>query len=94
MDEPYPRDPRNYIESSGSAMFTYGFLKGMRMGYLARRDFQRMTTRAYGLLREEFVSRNANGTINFEGTVEVGSLSSNGSFEVSVPFLFSGFVRS
>ncbi|KAL5360836.1 glycosyl hydrolase family 88-domain-containing protein [Aspergillus floccosus] len=82
MDEPYPSDPRNYIESSGSAMFTYGFLKGMRKGYLKRRDFQRMTTKAYGLLKEEFVSKNANGTINFEGTVEVGSLSSNGSFEI------------
>lgn len=83
MDEPYPSDPRNYIESSGSAMFTYGFLKGMRKGYLEKRDYMGAAKRGYNLLKNDFVSKNANGTLNFEGTVEVGSLSSNGSFEVS-----------
>lgn len=83
MDEPYPNDPRNYIESSGSAMFTYGLLKGIRKGYIPKKDYLGAAKRGYNLLKKDFVSKNANGTLNFEGTVEVGSLSSNGSFEVS-----------
>ncbi|KAI9038250.1 glycoside hydrolase family 88/105 protein [Aspergillus affinis] len=87
MDEPYPSDPRNYIESSGSAMFTYGFLKGIRKGYLKSKDYKGAADKGYKTLLEEFVGKNDNGTLNWEGTVEVGSLSSNGSFEyyVSVP---------
>lgn len=85
MDEPYPSDPRNYIESSGSAMFTYGFLKGMRKGYLKKKEYKGTAEKGYKNLAEEFVTKNQNGTLNWEGTVEVGSLSSNGSFEVSFP---------
>jgi rhamnogalacturonyl hydrolase YesR len=86
MNEEYTSDPRNYIESSGSAMFTYGFLKGMRKGYLKEKDYSRAATKGYGLLVDEFISKNGNGTLNWEGTVEVGSLSSNGSFEVRSNF--------
>ncbi|KAH8430955.1 glycoside hydrolase family 88/105 protein [Aspergillus melleus] len=87
MDEPYPEDPRNYIESSGSAMFTYGFLKGIRKGYLKKKDYGKAAEKGYQGLVDGFVDVNKNGTLNWEGTVEVGSLSSNGSFEyyVSVP---------
>ncbi|KAL2863128.1 glycoside hydrolase family 88/105 protein [Aspergillus lucknowensis] len=87
MDPPYPSDPRNYIESSGSAMFTYGLLRGIRKGFLRASEYGETAQKGYSLLVEEFVSHNANGTLNWEGTVEVGSLSSNGSFEyyVSVP---------
>ncbi|KAB8076093.1 glycosyl hydrolase [Aspergillus leporis] len=93
MNEEYTSDPRNYIESSGSAMFTYGFLKGMRKGYLKEKDYSRAATKGYGLLVDEFISKNGNGTLNWEGTVEVGSLSSNGSFEyyVSVPIAQNDF---
>ncbi|KAF5865979.1 hypothetical protein ETB97_001557 [Aspergillus alliaceus] len=87
MNGLYPNDPRNYIESSGSAMFTYGFLKGIRKGYLKRGDYYLDALKGYKFLVERFLSKNDNGTLNWEGTVEVGSLSSNGSFEyyVSVP---------
>jgi unsaturated rhamnogalacturonyl hydrolase len=30
-----PNRAKNYLEASGSAMFTYAFAKGARMGYLA-----------------------------------------------------------
>ncbi|KAE8151515.1 glycosyl hydrolase [Aspergillus avenaceus] len=87
MNDEYPSDPRNYIESSGSAMFTYGFLKGMRMGYLEKDTYSSTAEKGYGCLVDDFITKNDNGTLNWEGTVEVGSLSSNGSFEyyVSVP---------
>ncbi|OAQ75875.1 cell wall glycosyl hydrolase protein [Purpureocillium lilacinum] len=47
MDAPYPGRPGNYIESSGSAMFTWGLLKGIRLGYLNRADYLRPAVRAY-----------------------------------------------
>ncbi|BAE56623.1 unnamed protein product [Aspergillus oryzae RIB40] len=83
MNDQYPSDPRNYIESSGSAMFTYGFLKGIRNGFLEESEYSQVADKGYKLLVDRFVSKNDNGTLNWEGTVEVGSLSSNGSFEVS-----------
>lgn len=88
MDPPYPSDPRNYIESSGTAMFTYALLRGIREGFLPKSEFEGVAKNGYGLLEDEFVSRNTNGTLNFEGTVQVGSLSGNGTFEVSPLSLF------
>lgn len=86
MDEPYPGMKGNYIESSATAMFIYGFLKGVRTGLLDRK-YCEPAKRAYQLCVERFVTRHANGTLSWEGTVEVGSLSGNASYEyyVSVP---------
>lgn len=84
MDSPYPGMPGNYIESSGTAMFIYGFLKGMRTGYLARGAYEEPAVRAYNAMVEKFVGRNeTTGMLTWEGTVNVGSLSGNASFEVS-----------
>lgn len=83
MDGEYPRDPRNYIESSGTAMFAYGFLKGIRKGYIRSKDYMAPAKKAYNLMVDKFVEKNANGTLNWLGTVQVGSLGSNGTFEVS-----------
>ncbi|OJJ52978.1 hypothetical protein ASPSYDRAFT_565241 [Aspergillus sydowii CBS 593.65] len=89
MDPQYTSDPRNYIESSASAMFTYALLRGIRKGFIPANEYSEVAQSGYSLLKNEFLSRNANGTLNWEGTVEVGSLSSNGSFEyyVSVPLV-------
>lgn len=82
MDEPYPGMKGNYIESSGTAMFTYGYLKGVRTGLLdaAYRD---TAVKAYDLMVQKFVKQEANGTLSWEGTVEVGSLNKDASYEVS-----------
>lgn len=82
MSEPYPGMPGNYIESSASAMFTFGWLKGMRLGLLPEHEYIRPAKKAYELLIDRFVVVNANGTLDWEGTVQVGSLSSNATFEV------------
>ncbi|PKX99284.1 glycoside hydrolase family 88/105 protein [Aspergillus novofumigatus IBT 16806] len=84
MDGEYPSDPRNYIESSGTAMFAYGFLKGIRKGYIRSKDYMAPAKKAYNLMVDKFVEKNANGTLNWLGTVQVGSLVSNGTFEVSM----------
>ncbi|KAF2869920.1 glycosyl hydrolase-like protein family 88 [Massariosphaeria phaeospora] len=82
MDEPYPGMEGNYIESSGTAMFAYGYLKGIGTGLLEER-YRATATKAYGLMIERFVTREANGTLSWERTVEVGSLNTDGSYEVS-----------
>lgn len=83
MSEEYVGVEGNYIESSGSAMFTHGFLKGIRLGLLDSNEYLAAAQKGYDLLANEFVTKKDNGTVDWEGTVEVGSLNSNGTFEVS-----------
>lgn len=82
MNEPYPEVEGNYIESSASAMFIYGLLRGVQEGHISQ-EYLAPATTGYNALTERFVVENANGTLRWEGTVAVGSLNSNGSFEVS-----------
>lgn len=84
MTEPYAAREGNYIESSADAMFTFGLLRGLRFGLLAEADFSGPAEEAYTALVETFVTENSDGTLNFEGTVQVGSLSSDASYEVSL----------
>ncbi|KAF1994595.1 glycoside hydrolase family 105 protein [Amniculicola lignicola CBS 123094] len=86
MDDPYPGKAGNYIESSGTAMFTYGFLKGVRTGLLDAK-YRTTAEKAYKLMLSKFVKTESDGTISWQGTVEVGSLNSNGSYEyyIGVP---------
>ena len=89
MDEPYPGMKGNYIESSATAMFTYGFLKGARTGLL-NESYRNTASKAYDLMVERFVKVEKNGTLSWEGTVQVGSLSSDASYEVSMVHVTSG----
>ena len=84
MNEPYPGKEGNYFESSAAAMFTYGWLAGLREGWLSEAEYSVPATNAYKALIDNFVTEHANGTITYEGTVEVGSLGSNATFEVSL----------
>lgn len=83
MSEPYPGAAGNYIESSASAMFVLGLLRGVRSGYLASAEYLAPAQTGYQALVDTFVVENADGTLDWEGTVEVGSLGSNGTYEVS-----------
>lgn len=87
IDPPYPGMEGNYIESSGTAMFTYSFLKGIRKGYLEKATYLPPSEKAYDLMVDRFIANNGtNGTLNWEGTVIVGSLSGDGSYEVGLRF--------
>ncbi|KAK2616214.1 hypothetical protein QQS21_000846 [Conoideocrella luteorostrata] len=78
MDAPYPGKKGNYIESSASAMFTFGLLKGVKLGYLKESEFLQTAKNAYRGLVHEFVRPGKNGTLSFTGTVaECGLASSN-----------------
>lgn len=83
MSEPYPGMEGNYIESSATAMFTLGWLKGIRLNLLDEVEYLDAAKKAYTLMLHRFVKENSDGTLNWEGTVEVGSLSSNGTYEVN-----------
>ncbi|KAF2208699.1 glycoside hydrolase family 105 protein [Cercospora zeae-maydis SCOH1-5] len=87
MNDPYPGAEGNYIESSASAMFTYGLLKGIEDGYLSKDEYYPAAVKGYELLTDRFVVENQNGTLRWEGTVSVGSLSGNGTYEyyIGVP---------
>lgn len=82
MNEPYPGMEGNYFESSAAAMFTYGLLAGLREGWLDEAEYAVPAANAYKALIDDFVVENANGTLTWEGTVEVGSLGSDASFKV------------
>ncbi|KAJ5885382.1 hypothetical protein N7495_009892 [Penicillium taxi] len=86
----------NYIESSGSAMFTYALYKGVRLGLLqdasqssvssrylshTQTNYTGIATRAYRGLVNRFVVENADGTSSYNGTVGVCSLNSTASYE-------------
>ncbi|PSN72751.1 glycosyl hydrolase-like protein family 88 [Corynespora cassiicola Philippines] len=80
MNEPYPGMEGNYIESSGTAMFTYGYLKGIRTGLLEE-SYRETANKGWDALLDDFIIYEKNGTLTLDGTVRVGSLNSNGTFE-------------
>jgi rhamnogalacturonyl hydrolase YesR len=89
MDQPGREG--NYVESSGSAMFVYAVLRGVREGYLVDNrgggngkgcEYEGVAKRAYGYLVDTFVVDNGNGTLGWNGTVGVCSLNSSATYEV------------
>lgn len=77
----------NYIESSGTAMFVYAFFKSLRLGYIEGEEYEAAAESAWELMTGEFVRTGASdNALRWEWTVQTGSLSSNGTFEVSCFF--------
>jgi unsaturated rhamnogalacturonyl hydrolase len=68
-----PNRPRNYLEESASAMFTYSFAKGARMGYLAPK-YHALATRAFDGMLRQFVSTDADGLVSIRGICKVAGL--------------------
>ncbi|KAJ6024745.1 hypothetical protein N7540_005542 [Penicillium herquei] len=76
----------NYIESSGSAMFTTALFRAARLGYLSdglASEARKTATKCYKYLVDKFVVENENGTLGYNGTVSVCSLNSSASYDVS-----------
>ncbi|RDW93653.1 uncharacterized protein DSM5745_00975 [Aspergillus mulundensis] len=89
----------NYIESSGSAMFVYTLLKGVRLGLLedtVKNNYTTVAERAYQTLVERFVDENEDGTLSYNGTVGVCSLNSTASYEyyVNQPLVYDSVLGS
>lgn len=81
-----PNKEGNYIESSGSAMFTTALFRAARLGYLPEAlasQARESAGKCYSHLVDTFVVKNANGTLGYNGTVSVCSLDSAASYDVS-----------
>lgn len=75
----------NYIESSGSAMFVYGLLKSIRLGYIEGPQYEAAALSGYDLITSAFLDKKASdNSLTWEWTAQTGSLSSNGTFEVCI----------
>ncbi|KAF8201188.1 glycoside hydrolase family 105 protein [Mycena galopus ATCC 62051] len=76
----------NYFESSGATMYIYALLKAVRLGYVADADGSIVAAmrKAYGYAVENWVIPNADGTMSWNNTVNVGSLSTTGDYEYYV----------
>ncbi|OJJ33583.1 hypothetical protein ASPWEDRAFT_114625 [Aspergillus wentii DTO 134E9] len=90
----YPGREGNYIESSGSAMFTYALYKSARLGYLPDRLSGKSSDTANQCrnhLVDSFVVDNKNGTLGYNGTVSVCSLNSSATYEyyITQPLLYN-----
>ena len=74
LDKPGERG--NYLESSGSCMFTYAMQKGVRLGYLPQ-HYSENATRAWQGILGHFVQTDANGSVTIAGTVKGIGLGGN-----------------
>ncbi|MDU1904103.1 MAG: glycoside hydrolase family 88 protein [Dysgonomonas sp.] len=57
-------DKPNYLESSASSMFTYAYLKGMRIGVLDKDTYSEVANKAYQGLLDTFIKPEDNGDIS------------------------------
>lgn len=63
----------NYVESSGSAMFIYSWVKGAQNGYLPK-SFLAKGNIAYAQFVKQFIKENADGTISLTDGCSVAGL--------------------
>jgi unsaturated rhamnogalacturonyl hydrolase len=82
-----PNRAKNYLEASGSSMFTYAFAKGARLGILAP-VFRERAARAFDGMLATFVTIDADGLVSINGICKVAGLGGNpprdGSYEYYV----------
>src|SRR6267142_4041922 len=66
----------NYLEASASCMFVYALAKGVRNGYLPS-AYLGVAQKGYKGIVDRFVTTDASGQVNLEGTVSVAGLGGN-----------------
>ena len=80
------KDPKNYLESTASCMFSYVLLKGSRLGYIDA-SFKQAGVKAYDGIINEFIKINTDKTISLTKCCSVSGLgpednpNRDGSFE-------------
>ena len=77
----------NYLEATGSSMFTYALLKAVRKGYISK-DYKNVALKAYTGILENLIKNNSDGTISLTKCCSVAGLGGNpyrdGSYEYYV----------
>ena len=66
----------NYLETSGTCMFAYSFLKGVRLGYLDE-SFVAPAIKALDGVREKYLEEDENGELHLGGICSVAGLGGN-----------------
>ena len=79
-----PRREGNFLESSATGLFAHAMAKGVRLGYLDGRDYLAPAKKALGWLRENAVVELGDGTLGYDLTVDVCSINSPTTFDVSL----------
>ena len=67
----------NYLESSGTALFTYAYLKGIRLGILEVDNYYSTATKAYRGFIKNFIEEESDGKIKIIQSCESAGLSNN-----------------
>ena len=72
----------NYLEATGSSMFTYTLAKGVNKGYLPQ-DYMNVAKKGFNGITQELISVEDNGVVNLNQCCAVAGLSADrdGSFE-------------
>jgi unsaturated rhamnogalacturonyl hydrolase len=74
----------NYLEATGSSMFTYTLLKATRKGYISK-EYKAVALKAYSGILENLIKNNSDGTISLTKCCSVAGLGGNpyrdGSYE-------------
>ena len=66
----------NYLETSGTAMFSYSFFKGARLGYLDK-SFVEPAQKALEGMKERYLSEDGSGELHLGGICSVAGLGGN-----------------
>ena len=56
-------EQKNYLESSASCMFAYGFFKGVRVGLLSTNEYLPVAQKAFDGIKKEFLFTDENGQL-------------------------------
>lgn len=82
----------NYLEASGSAMFTYTLAKGVRKGYLDK-SYIKDAKKAYQGMLDEFISVERNGMVNLNQVCAVAGLGGNPYRDGSLEYYINEEIR-
>ena len=78
----------NYLETSGTALFAYAVLKGVRLGYLPKRMAAWAEKAFYGTC-DRYLSKNPDGSLQLDGICLVAGLGGKDHRDGSLAYYFS-----
>jgi len=83
----------NYLEATGTSMFTYAFAKGVHKGYLDKK-YLAVAEKAYAGLIDNLVSVEENGLVNLNKCCGVAGLGGNPYRDGSYEYYINEIIRS
>ena len=84
----HPGVEGNYLETSGTALFAYAVLKGVRLGYLPKRMAAWAEKAFYGTC-DKYLSKNPDGSLQLDGICLVAGLGGKDHRDGSLAYYFS-----